>query len=110
MKLYYFVRALLEDFFIQQDRPEHAEMRQMLHSFFTPKAMEKGRPLVQSAIEELLDESEQQGRVDRTQDFATPMSVSVIAQLTGIPYQERLFIYQPGITFRPLNSLPMGWI
>jgi cytochrome P450 len=92
VELYHFVRAVLADFFIQHDRPRHTEMRQVLHGYFTPKSMEKWRPLVQSAINELLDEVEGDGHMDLMRDFATPLPVLVIAQLMGIPYQDRLFI------------------
>jgi cytochrome P450 len=92
MELYRFVRAFFSDWFIQHDPPVHTEMRRVVHSYFTPKSMEKWRPLVQAAIKELLDEAEAQGRMDVMCDFATPLPVLVIAQLMGIPHDDRLFI------------------
>jgi len=52
--LYEFVKNYQGDQFIQHDRPEHLEMRRVLHSYFTPKAMEAWRPFVQDAVNELL--------------------------------------------------------
>jgi cytochrome P450 len=90
--LYHFIRGFFADFFIQHDRPRHTEMRRVVHGYFTPKSMERCRPLVQSAINDLLAEVEAQGRMEVMRDFATPLPVLVIAQLMGIPHQDRLFI------------------
>ena len=41
LEMYDFVRAFFGDFFIQHDRPEHTEMRKVVHGYFTPKSMEQ---------------------------------------------------------------------
>ena len=56
--LYEYVRQYQADQFIQHDRPEHLEMRKVVHGYFTPKSMEAWRPFVQAAIKDLLDEAE----------------------------------------------------
>lgn len=90
--LYQYVRDFFSDWFIQQDRPVHTEMRKVLHGYFNPKAMEQWRPLVIDAITVLLDEAEEQGRMDVMADFATPLPLLVIAQMLGMPNQDRQFI------------------
>ena len=90
--LYQFVREFFADWFIQHDRPEHIEMRKVVHSYFTPKAMELWRPLVQSAVKVLLDEAEEKGGMDAMKDFAVPLPLLVIAQIMGMPNQDRPFI------------------
>lgn len=92
MGLYQYVRDFFSDWFIQHDRPEHAEMRKVVHGYFTPKSMELWRPMVQDAIKLLLDEAEEKGWMDVMDDFATPLPVLVIAQMLGIDYQDRQFI------------------
>ena len=79
--LYEYVRNYQADQFIQHDRPEHLEMRKVVHGYFTPKSMEAWRPFVQSAIKDLLDAAEEKGRMDVMRDFATPLPVLVIAQM-----------------------------
>jgi cytochrome P450 len=64
-------------------------MRKIVHGYFTPKAMELWRPLVQSAIKELLDAAEEKGSMEVMRDFATPLPVLVIAQMMGVPYEDR---------------------
>jgi cytochrome P450 len=92
LDMYHLVREFFGDFFIQHDRPEHAEMRKVVHGYFTPKSMEAWRPLVQSAIKDLLNEAEIRGRMDVMRDFATPLPLLVIAQMLGMPWQDRKFL------------------
>ena len=90
--LYQYVREFFSDWFIQHDRPEHTEMRMVVHSYFNPKAMELWRPIVQKAVKSLLDEAEERGSMDAMKDFAIPLPLLVIAQMMGMPNQDRAFI------------------
>jgi cytochrome P450 len=90
--LYDYVRNYQGDQFIQHDRPEHLEMRRVVHGYFTPKSMEAWRPFVQKAVKELLDAAEQKGRMDVMRDLATPLPVLVIAQMMGVPEQDRPYV------------------
>jgi hypothetical protein len=64
-------------------------MRKVVHGYFTPKSMEEWRPLVKSAIAELLDAAEAKGEVDLMRDLAVPLPVLVIAEMMGVPESER---------------------
>jgi cytochrome P450 len=66
----------------------------VVHGYFAPKSLEQWRPLIQSSIKDLLDEAEEKGRMDVMADFATPLPVLVIAQLMGIPREDRPYIGQ----------------
>ena len=88
-ELYDYVRAYNGKQFIQYDRPEHLAMRKVVHGYFTPKSMEEWRPLVKSAIAELLDAAEEKGEVDLMRDLAVPLPVLVIAEMMGVPESER---------------------
>jgi cytochrome P450 len=87
--LYEYVRNYQADQFIQHDRPEHLEMRKIVHGYFTPRSMEAWRPFVQNAVKELLDAAEEQGHMDVMKDLATPLPVLVIAQMMGVPKEDR---------------------
>ena len=82
------------DQFIQHDRPEHLEMRRVMHSYFTPKSMEAWRPFVREAVKDLLDEAEEKGSMDVMRDLATPLPVLVIAEMMGVPKADRPYIRQ----------------
>ena len=90
--LYGYIREFFADWFIQHDRPEHTDMRRTVHTYFSPRAMEMWRPLVNSAVKELLDEGQEMGRMDAMSDFAVPLPLLVIAQMMGMPNQDRKFI------------------
>ncbi|MFL5255347.1 MAG: cytochrome P450 [Rhodopila sp.] len=90
--LYDYVRAYQGDQFIQHDRPEHLEMRRVMHSYFTPKSMEAWRPFVREAVKELLDAAEAKGGMDVMRDLATPLPVLVIAEMMGVPKADRPYI------------------
>jgi cytochrome P450 len=90
--LYEYVRTYQADQFIQHDRPEHLEMRKVVHGYFTPKSMEAWRPFVQAAVKELLDTAEEKGHMDVMKDLATPLPVLVIAQMMGVPKEDRPYV------------------
>ncbi|MGC2198927.1 MAG: cytochrome P450 [Stellaceae bacterium] len=92
--LYEYVRNYQADQFIQHDRPEHLDMRKIVHGYFTPKAMESWRPFVVNAVKELLDEAEEKGSMDVMRDLATPLPVLVIAQMMGVPAEDRPYVRQ----------------
>ncbi len=91
-ELYDFMRDYRGNQLVQFDRPEHLAMRKVVHSYFTPKSMEEWRPLVKSAIKELLDAAEEKGDVDLMRDLAVPLPVLVIAEMMGVPESERSLI------------------
>ena len=106
--LYEYVRKYQAERFIQHDRPEHTDMRKVIHGWFNPKSMEEWRPMVQSAIQHLLDEAEERGRLDVMADFATPLPVLVIAQMLGLPWQDREFMRKLAIKTLFLNRTESG--
>jgi len=88
------IRKSQNQWFSNHDRPEHTAMRRVVHGYFTPTYVASWRPLVQSAIKDLLDAAEAQGGMDVMADFATPLPVLVIARLMGIPEADRPCIRQ----------------
>src|SRR6201990_3601675 len=90
--LYEYVKNYQGSQFIQHDRPEHLEMRRVMHGYFTPKAMEAWRPFVTAAVKRLLDEAEEKGSMDVMRDLATPLPVLVIAEMMGVPPEDRPYI------------------
>jgi cytochrome P450 len=90
--LYEYVKNYQADQFIQHDRPEHLDMRRIVHGYFTPKAMESWRPFVVNAVKELLDAAEEKGEMDVMRDLATPLPVLVIAQMMGVPAEDRPYV------------------
>jgi cytochrome P450 len=84
-----FVRQFRADQLVEHDRPDHLAMRQVMHGYFTPRAMESWRPFVRRAVMELLDDAEARGRMDVLADLAAPLPVRVITQMMGVPPEDR---------------------
>jgi pentalenic acid synthase len=80
------------DFFRQiagLDGDEHKERRQMLQPSFVIKQVERMRPEIQRAADELLDQLLAAGPpMDLMADFAKPLPARVIGQLLGVPHED----------------------
>ncbi|RPJ18708.1 MAG: cytochrome P450 [Chloroflexi bacterium] len=71
------------------DPPYHTRLRGLVNSAFTPTAVERMRPYVQQTVDTLLDAVQASGKMDAIHDFANPLPILVIAQMLGLPAQER---------------------
>jgi cytochrome P450 len=83
------VREFRADQLVEQDQPSHTAMRGVVHGFFTPSAMEAWRPFVRRAVADLLDGLEHRGQMDVMADLAAPLPVRIIAEMMGVPHQDR---------------------
>src|ERR1700747_2968399 len=90
--LYEYVRNSQGDQFIQHDRPDHLEMRKVVHGYFTPKSLEEWRPFVQKAVKQLLDAAGEEGGMDVMRGLRSPLPVLVSAEMMGVPEPDRPYI------------------
>ncbi len=74
---------------LTSDPPEHTRLRGLVSSAFTFKAVEALRPRIQQIVNELLDGLQGKGRMDVIWDLAYPLPVIVIAELLGVPPEQR---------------------
>ena len=74
---------------LSADPPEHTRMRLLISKAFLPRAVEKLRPHIQQIADELLDDAPEPGRLDILMDLAYPLPVIVIAELMGVPTEDR---------------------
>lgn len=87
--LYDEIRHFRGEQLVEKDRPEHLDRRKVVHKYFTPTAMEGWRTFVRDTVTELLDDIEPRGRMDVLTDLAAALPVRVIAQMMGVPYEDR---------------------
>src|ERR1700724_3768527 len=72
------------------DPPDHTRMRALVSKAFTPRMIEQLRPRIISIVRELLDRVAERGpRFDVIADLAYPLPVVVIAELLGVPPEDR---------------------
>ncbi len=71
------------------DPPYHTHLRGLVNKAFTPTAVEQMHPHVQRTVDKLLDALPRNGEMDFIRDFAYPLPILVIAQMLGLPAEER---------------------
>jgi hypothetical protein len=71
------------------DDPEHHRLRVLLSKAFTPKVMSAMRPKIEQITNELIDNVRFDGKMEFVSQLAHPLPVRVIADLFGIPDDER---------------------
>lgn len=75
---------------MMMDTSEHARVRRVVAKAFTMNRIEQLRERIQEIADTLLDRLAKQGPpTDLVEGFAVPLSVKVICELFGIPYEER---------------------
>jgi cytochrome P450 family 142 subfamily A polypeptide 1 len=70
---------------IAQDDPEHLEQRQLVSRRFTPRAVGKDAPFLESRIEELIDAVADAGHIEVVQGLAAQLPSRLTADLLGFP-------------------------
>ncbi len=72
-----------------RDPPTHTRLRMLVHKAFTPRMIEQLRTRIQSMTDHLLDSALAKGEMDIVADLAVPLPVMVIADMLGVPEDER---------------------
>lgn len=74
---------------ISLDPPRHRQMRNLVTLAFTPRAVAQLAGRIEVILDELLTPLLPTGQIDLIGDLAYPLPVIVIAELLGIPSQDR---------------------
>src|SRR5690606_17796033 len=72
-----------------RDPPDHTRLRRLVNKAFTPRAVESVVPRVKDIALELLQPGLKDGGMDLIEAFAFPLPVIVIAEMLGVPPQDR---------------------
>lgn len=72
-----------------RDPPDHTRLRSLVTMAFTPKVAETLRPHIEAIAGTLLDAVVPTGRMDLVRDLAFPLPAIVIAELLGVPSEDR---------------------
>ncbi len=75
---------------ISTDPPRHTHLRALVNKAFTPKRVQEMAPRIRAIAEELLDNIMAKGECDLVEDYSGPLPVIVIAELLGIPPEDRM--------------------
>jgi pimeloyl-[acyl-carrier protein] synthase len=77
------------DTMLSVDPPEHTRLRRLVSRAFTPRSIQKMRPLIQEIVDELLDGLGDRDEFDLVSEISWPLPVIVIAEMLGIPREDR---------------------
>lgn len=71
------------------DPPDHTRLRGLVAKAFTPRVIDKLRSRIQTIVDQLLDAVQPQGHMDIVADFSYPLPAIVIAEMLGVPPEDR---------------------
>lgn len=71
------------------DPPDHTRLRGLVSKAFTPRMIEKLRPRIQQLVDELLAPARERGQMEVISEFAYPLPAIVIAEMLGVPPEDR---------------------
>ena len=81
--------SLLDRNLLMLDADEHRRVRSLVSKAFTPRRVEALRPRIEAIVDELLDAAAARGEMELVHDLAHPLPVVVIAELLGVPLEDR---------------------
>jgi cytochrome P450 len=73
---------------LRVDAPDHTRLRGLVSKAFTPRAVERMRPRVEALVSELLAPFEPGQPMELIADFASPLPVTIIAEMLGVPAED----------------------
>ncbi len=87
-------RAHLADFdrveahsMLELEAPVHTKLRALVNRAFVSRQVERLRPRVEALAHELIDGFAAEGEADLLPAFATPIPITVIAEMLGVPVE-----------------------
>jgi cytochrome P450 len=92
---------------INLDPPDHTRMRRLLQKTFLPRTLERLAAGMRETVRELLDAAEARGDIDLVRDLAYPLPVSVIADLLGVPREDRERLKRWSATIMEFQAVPL---
>jgi cytochrome P450 len=79
----------LERNMLDLDDPDHTRLSALVSKAFTPRLIERLRGRIETLSEKLLDVMERKGGAELVGDYALPIPATVIAELLGVPAEDR---------------------
>ncbi len=80
---------VLAGWMVFQDAPDHMRLRNLVNKAFTARSVETLRAHVEALADQLIDRVPEHGRFDLIEEVAAPLPSIIIAELLGVPAEDR---------------------
>ncbi len=80
---------LIRNGMLDREPPDHTRLRRLVAKAFTPRMVERQRQGIQAVVDRLVGRIAAAGGGDLVADLAEPLSVTVVADLLGVPEPDR---------------------
>jgi pimeloyl-[acyl-carrier protein] synthase len=82
------IMALLNNWMLLRNPPDHTRLRSLVNRAFTPRVVEQLEPRIAAIADSLLARARERGELELIGDFAFPLPVIVIAEMLGVPPED----------------------
>jgi cytochrome P450 len=93
---------------LSKDGQDHRRLRNLGNRGFTPSALERWQSVIERVVDELLGAALPRGRMDVIADLARPLPAIVIAELFGIPPEDREMFHEWSMTSARFFGIAVG--
>jgi cholest-4-en-3-one 26-monooxygenase len=93
---------------LNQDPPRHTQLRKLVNKGFTPRQITALEPRVRARVVAILDAAAAKERFDLVSDVAVEVPLQVIAELVGVPEDERHEVFAWTETMMSLDDPETG--
>jgi cytochrome P450 len=98
------------------DPPDHTRVRGLVKAF-SPRMIEQMRGRIETLTNDLLDALDGRGRMDLIRDYALPLPTTIIAEMLGVPVEDRhafhrgsnAIIAAASSSWAMLAAVPRAW-
>jgi len=98
------------------DPPDHTRLRGLVKAF-SPRLIEQMHGRIEMLTNDLLDAVQDRGRMDLIRDFALPLPATIIAEMLGVPVEDRhafhrgtnAIISAASSSWAMLKAVPSAW-
>jgi cytochrome P450 len=74
---------------LHSDPPRHTRLRLLVNKAFTPRTVEELAPFIHNFVDKVLTAAQARGRMDVMAELAVPLPATVIAEMLGVPAEDR---------------------
>ena len=79
---------------VNMDPPRHTKLRNLVSKGFTPRMVRAMEPHVRDVTTRIIDSVAKRGECDFVTDIAAELPLQVIAELIGVPLEDRHLVFQ----------------